>query len=530
MSRLADWLLESLPNSHSSEALLAESAAHLAEIVSADCCEVLLLADNGELVMAACSAAPEQAGRVRFDKTLGSVGHVLGVGQTMVVPEEQSSPEHTLNFPGYEDKHYASAIFVPHFVDRQPLGVIVIRRKMPWSPKIEEVREIERECHALFNGYRAYRSLTRTSEASSRVGAVTAVTHTISQSPYLEEILQLLVNLTAQQFGYRVCTVRLHDERADELVLRSTQAAMPEYQRKRAIKVGESIAGRVFELMQPIVISDVQAEESYIGHDLAQMQGLRSMACVPMAIEDRPIGVLTVYTDEVRDFAEGELLALMTIAKQAAFSIERAKLQVRHTLMQEMHHRVKNNLQQVVSLLRLQLHHKHYSTLEDAINDSIGRILSIASVHDLLSRDDLDRVGLKEIASSLVNHHKQMSQLSEQHINFEVRGDDVRLSMTQATQVALILNELVQNSLEHGLMGVAQGELHVTFESTEHDVTLWVANNGNPLPDKFGLTTHSHLGLQIVGNLARGLGGTFTLADKLGYAVAEVKFPRRGDD
>ncbi|HVL40450.1 MAG TPA: sensor histidine kinase, partial [Fimbriimonadaceae bacterium] len=214
------------------------------------------------------------------------------------------------------------------------------------------------------------------------------------------------------------------------------------------------------------------------------------------------------------------------LAKQAAVSIEHAKLQVRSTLMQEMHHRVKNNLQQVASLLRLQMRHSQYKTLEEALHDCLTRILAIASVHDLLSREDLDHVGLRSIAEALVQHQQHSLMLPDRHIGFQVRGDDVHLNMTQATQVALVLNELIQNAIEHGFEHTESGEIHVTVEERDGDIALWVSNNGDPLPGAFDPGVASHLGLQIVENLSRALGGKFKIGEVLGWTVAEVKFQR----
>ncbi|MCE9558491.1 MAG: GAF domain-containing protein [Armatimonadetes bacterium] len=372
----------------------------------------------------------------------------------------------------------------------------------------------------------AFRHLTALGIADSRVEAVSQVAANLAASPYLEEILQLLVHLTAQQFDYRVCTVRLLDEENQELVLRATQATVRAYRRKRAIKLGESIAGRVVQEKKTAMVRDVQADPDYIGHELAVEQGLRSMVCVPLTIQDRVVGVLTCYTHDVREFDATEIAALEAIARQAAVAIEHAKLQVRNTLMQEMHHRVKNNLQQVVSLLRLQMRHKHYKSIDEAITDSLSRILAIAAVHDLLSREDLDHVGIRSIAQSLVNHQLQSFIKPDKKIQFEVRGTDVRLNMTQATQIALVLNELIQNAVEHGFEIANEGDVHINVETIPEGVNVWVSNNGDPLPAGFDFQTSSHLGLQIVQNLVRGLGGQFVIEDRFKWAVAEVTFPR----
>jgi len=191
-----------------------------------------------------------------------------------------------------------------------------------------------------------------------------------------------------------------------------------------------------------------------------------------------------------------------------------------------MHHRVKNNLQQIASLLRLQMHHGGYRTLAEALEDCLARILAIAAVHDLLSREDLDHVGVVSIAETLVQHQTGSFIHPDKRIRFEVRGTDVGLNMTQATQLALVMNELIQNAVEHGFANSADGEIHINVEQNLEEVAVWVSNSGDPLPPDFDPSVASHLGLKIVDNLARGLGGRFKLNNILGWTVAEVKFPR----
>lgn len=141
-------------------------------------------------------------------------------------------------------------------------------------------------------------------------------------------------------------------------------------------------------------------------------------------------------------------------------------------------------------------------------------------------REDLDHVGIRSIAETLV-HHQQSSLLSpDRHIRFVVRGDDVTLSMNQATQISLVLNELIMNAIEHGFAKTEAGEIHINVEAPGEDVALWVSNNGDQLPDNFDPAKSSNLGLKIVDDLARSLGGRFLLNNRLGWTVAEVKFAR----
>lgn len=520
-------LHQALTRCGTEDELLTDLVQRAVELTDAETCDLFIRVQPNTLLLRASTIAPEYAGRVRLGRGVGITGQVLQSGAPMVIRRGFERHPHFANYPGIDEHGFESAVCFPILEEPgEPLGVALFRRRQPWTPGKTQMARIEAFCAEVSFLVRAFRTAFNAGSRVSRIGAVSEVASILTSSPYLEEILQLLVNITARTFDYRVCTVRLLDEGTNELVLRATQASMKAYQRKRAIKLGESIAGRAMEERRPISVMDVQIEEDYIGHDLAVEQGLRSMICVPLTIQERAVGVLTCYTGEVREFAEDEVKSLETIAAQAAVSIEHAKLQVRHTLMQEMHHRVKNNLQQVASLLRLQLRHGHYRSIEEATNDSLNRILAIATVHDLLSREDLDHVGVRSIAETLVAHQAQSFLSPDRQIEFRVRGEDVRLNMSQATQIALVLNELIQNAVEHGFKIAAVGEVHINVETTDGQVAIWVSNNGDSLPAGFDTQVASHLGLQIVANLSRGLGGTFRLSDVLGWTVAEVRFVR----
>ena len=531
------FLLQAIARSTSSESLLYEIVEELGQRGFADSCDIFEVFDRESLTLRASNVMPSMSNRFRLGKGKGISTLALETGKPIFIGKKAEQNPRYARFPGVEEGLYSAIATLPLIPSHQPMrtetqldkqhirGVLALKWYLPRSFSSHQKRGLIRLSSLIADALEAFSQAHSIGAQSNRLGALSKVSRTITSSPYLEEILQLLVNLTAQQFNYKVCSVRLLDEDRHELVLRATQAPAKAYQRKRAIKLGESFAGRAIAENRPIIVTDVQKEDDYIGHDLAEEQGLKSMICIPLTLGEKPVGVLSCYTSEIREFKLDEIAALETLAKQAAFSIEHAKLQVRDTLMQEMHHRVKNNLQQVASLMRLQLRHGEYKSLDVALNDTLARILAISSVHDLLSREDLDRVTIKSIAESLVQHQVSSLLLPDKHIAFEVRGDETTLNMNQATQVALILNELVLNAVEHGFNVSNEGEVHITIEEKEGDVSLWVSNNGDQLPANFDPVVASHLGLQIVENLARALGGKFKITDILGWTVTEIKFP-----
>lgn len=520
-------LYQILAHSQSLEELYTELAGWWLARTRGESCDILLR-ENGELLtLVASTMVPDQAHRIRLGKNIGLSGAAFTSNQPIFLSEAATSDPRFARYPNTEDHDFESEVILPLRTETgDAFGVVLVRKVEVWPLAATDKHELMEMARETSEAIAAWSNAFNAGTRINKLTAVSEVSRTITQSPYLEEILQLLVNLTAQQFNYKVCTVRLLDENRNELVLRATQAQVKAYQRKRAIKLGESIAGRAISEGRAVIVRDVQVDDDYIGHDLAVEQGLRSMICVPLSVQNKAIGVLSCYTNEVRDFPADEIKALETLAKQAAFAIEHAKLQVRTTLMQEMHHRVKNNLQQVASLLRLQMRHSNYKTLEEALSDCLSRILAISAVHDLLSREDLDHVGVRSVAETLVQHQQSSFVLPDRSVRFDVRGTDVRLNMTQATQLALVLNELILNAIEHGFEEKREGEVHVNVEEIDGEVSVWVSNSGDPLPDDFDPTRASHLGLKIVDNLARALGGKFRMSNVMGWTVAEVKFPR----
>ena len=511
--------------SRNEEQLLQEAATVVKESTDWDACDILITGPGNTLVLVASTLSPEYAGRFRLGPGRGTASRAFSSSEPVIVRSGlQSDPDYTVH-PGIPEPPYDAAFGMAMNDRKGPVGVLFLRRLESWTPTDEELEYLKAVVNDVAFALEVFRGGYDAAAIGDKLSVVSEVSRSIAASPYLEEILQLLVNLTAQRFRYKVVTVRLLDERRQELVLRATQATNKAYQRKEAIKLGQSIAGRVIENKKTMIVEDVQEDKDYIGHDLAREQGLKSMVCVPLLLHGRAVGVITCYTDRIRKFRAAEIAALETLAEQAAISIEHARLQVRNTLMQEMHHRVKNNLQQVASLLRLQKRQSYYKTLDEALEDSLSRILAIAAVHDLLSREDLDHVSIMTIAKSLVQHQQQSFMLPGKSISFTVTGEDGFLNTTQATQVALIINELLLNAVEHGFKVTDVGEIIIKVNVSGDAVALVVSNSGDPLPDDFD-QSKGRLGMQIMRSLSQALGGEFLLSMKDGLTVAELTFTR----
>ncbi|MHB1006267.1 MAG: sensor histidine kinase [Chloroflexota bacterium] len=206
------------------------------------------------------------------------------------------------------------------------------------------------------------------------------------------------------------------------------------------------------------------------------------------------------------------------------------ELKIKSTMIQEIHHRVKNNLQTIAALLRLQARRTGSPEVGDMLQQTIHRILSIAVVHEYLSYDESSIVNLREVTQRIINEATQGILDPDKRIRFVMDGGDVLLPAQQATSCALIVNELLQNAVEHGFANRSEGIVRVTVGEDDAAYRLQIADDGEGLAPGFNATRDGSLGLQIVRTLVReDLRGQFELVDGAGVR-AIVSFPKLGAD
>jgi GAF domain-containing protein len=152
------------------------------------------------------------------------------------------------------------------------------------------------------------------------------ISESIVSGRYLKEILQLIVTMTAEVTGSKICSILLLDQKSQELAIEATQSRSDDYLKKPNIKVGQSVSGRAIQEQRPIVVPDLSKDKSYRFPDIARREKVVSMVSVPMITGRRAIGVINVYTPEPRAFSDAEIKLLQAVANQAAVAIENTKL------------------------------------------------------------------------------------------------------------------------------------------------------------------------------------------------------------
>ncbi|NJP06407.1 MAG: GAF domain-containing protein [Chloroflexaceae bacterium] len=290
---------------------------------------------------------------------------------------------------------------------------------------------------------------------------------------------------------------------------------------------------------QPLAVLNAYQDERFPElAQVAQHEGFHSIFCMPLRAREHTIGSICLYTNQPHHFDYDQVRLLSTFADEAAIAIENARLYdesqralaVKSAMLQEMHHRVRNNLQTISALLAMQLRRLNSSSQDaQALRESVARIQSIAAVHNLLCREDVGVTTMAAVIRQVIESASTGLVSSEHPVQFDVLGDEVRVGSRDATVLALIINELISNALAHGL-STEGGCVEIEATINDDHVTVEVRDDGprHPRPPESSSGHGGGLGLQIIETLVSDdMGGSFELVPGDEWMRARVRFPRR---
>jgi NAD+ synthetase len=167
------------------------------------------------------------------------------------------------------------------------------------------------------------------------IEALTLISKAITSDQYLEDILRLIVMVTAEVMNSSVCSLWLLDEKEGVLRLRATQSIDQEYLKDRVLRVGEGVVGKVVAENRPYVVRNVLTDPFFKEKELARRMGLVSTLSMPMRVKDRVIGVINCHTSHPHVFSDLQMNVLTAVANQAAVAIEKTELMVQTKVIQE---------------------------------------------------------------------------------------------------------------------------------------------------------------------------------------------------
>ena len=187
-------------------------------------------------------------------------------------------------------------------------------------------------------------------------------------------------------------------------------------------------------------------------------------------------------------------------------------------VIKEIHHRVKNNLQTIASLLRIQKRRVDNPEVKKILDETINRILSIAITHEVLSQNGMDSLDIKTIIQLMYKNSFKNAIDKMKKIEFNITGDSFVISSDKATAVALVINELVQNAINYAFIGKNEGKIQVIIEKKTFYTKISVVDNGVGMDDS--KVRENSLGLMIVKKIVSDkLNGSFNLKSELGLGT-----------
>lgn len=475
-----------------------------AQVMGMDSCSIYLLdPTQNTLVLKATTGLNRDAiGQAYLRVGEGLTGWAVQQGQPLAVEDAARDPRFKF-LPETGETRFTSLLAVPLVNQGRVIGAINVQTEPQHRYNQDEIELLsligDLAAGALEKAILYERLQRRIAELSVLAEASKAATSSI----YLEDILGLIVEMAARTMNAKICSLVLFDEAGGELLIRARPNFSAEYVRRPARRPGEGIAGLVAQTGQPLAVLDVRTDPRYRDREQARRDGLCSLLAVPLVIRGRVMGVLRIYTGTPHEFTPEELELLTTLANQTALAIDNANLSVKAAVVQEMHHRVKNNLQTVAMFLRLQMSDPRVGGAREVLGESINRILSIAAVHEILSEKGLGMIDVKDLIGRVARATARNMAQPGQNIEVDVAGDPVQLPSQPATAVALVVNELVQNAMEHGFEDRAAGHVAIELHEGADRWSVEVRDDGAGLPPDFDLDTTDNLGLEIVKTLVR---------------------------
>jgi PAS domain S-box-containing protein len=414
--------------------------------------------------------------------------------------------------------------------NQQPMAAITIFQDITDRKKLES--SLEQKTRELDRMVREQQQqilrLTQMQEISAKVSALKTV----------QDVSREVLPAIAQMLGVEKCVLRLADSEMRKLEVIAPAFGLSDAQLASLpplpISRDDSPLMRCFWEDQLLMLNDVASDADAEPYRPLFLQiAVHSMLSLRLAAHGKPVGVLTVYDRlDGQPFTTQDAQLLRILASAIAIALDNARLyeSLRErndqlaTLLQEAHHRIKNNLAMITSLLSLEMSYGMDKSSAQICSSTIARVESIARVHALLTQETTRGVPVQPLIEQLVNSLVSTSLTPRQKIDVQCRIEPLQLPAREATALALVTSELVSNALRHGFAGRDTGCVRVELRRRNGDAVLEVVNDGHA-PATSTAPQRQGLGMRIVEALtSRDLRGTFAFAKKNGLTSATVQF------
>ncbi|MCB8988741.1 MAG: GAF domain-containing protein [Ardenticatenaceae bacterium] len=453
------------------------------EVMHVDSCTIYLLdPDSSTLRLRASTGLSRRAlGRATLQVGEGMTGYAVRTNQPVFAADAQENP-HFKQVVEAEEASYRSLLAVPLVIEDEPIGALNVQTLTTRQFSADEIEVLSLVGDLAAGALAKAQLYDKQRRQIEELHALAQISELVTSPQYLDDILDVVTEMAAQAMGAAVCSIFLLDESGEMLLLRSAKRTSSSYRPRPPLRLGEGVIGQVVLTGKLAYIPDVRVDERYLGAELAREEGLVSLLSVPLSVRERNIGALNCYTNEVVHFTDEQMRLFGTLANQTALAIENARLVTNAAIVREMHHRIKNNLQTVAMLMQLQIPDAERLDTRQVLETNIHRIRSIAAVHESLSEQGFRLVDVKDVVERITQATAESMLRPDQDVHIEVVGESLPLPSRAATALTLVVNELVQNALEHAFVDQKVGRVEVSLGRSPDEFIILVRDNGRGLP------------------------------------------------
>jgi len=508
---------------------LQQIARAVAEEMQADLCSIFLYDEaRRELILRATNGPrPDSGNQFSLRMGEGYSGWVADKGHPLIVEDACADDRFAYEAEAYAPEYHGLlSLPIIFFTVEKLEGVMSVQTRGPRVFTPEEVGFLEVVAGQLAMNIENGRLYEQTDEKLRRkvheLSTLHRVSAIIASTLDVEEVLQTIAMQAVHLSGAERSAIFELDEQTQELALLASYGLDSSARLSAAITVGQCCAGRAVQNGEPLTSIGCMHTDTgcFLRTSPDLLPDIQSVLCVPLKSRGKVRGVIAVFSGQRYSLSYEQMQLVITFANEATVALENARLYEetrrglasKSLLLQEMHHRVKNNLQTVAGILSLQQRHTKSAAVAHLLAESVNRIQGIAATHDLLSREDVGMATVEEIARKIASIASANLAPPEFRLRLSVSAERILVPSRQATILALVVNELVSNVFKHGFIRRGEGRILIGAAEQDSLVTLSIADDGPGLPNGFDAETSEGLGLSLVRTLVSAdLRGTFTL-------------------
>ena len=478
------------------------------EIMGVDSCAIYLLdADEMTLRLRASTGLARRAlGLATLQVGEGMTGYAVVQNRPVYAADAQHDP-HFKWLEDTEERRFRSLLAVPLVLNERPSGALNVQTAAPRDYSAEEIDALALVADLAAGALVKARLYDRQRRQLEELRTLAEVSEAITSPQYLDQILDVVTELAARTVGATSCAIYLLEHAGED----EDAGGAPVFANPSGAPLPEAALAAVVASGRPFVA------------DRLTEAGGAALLAVALAVQERVIGVLACLAPPGHEFSDGQQTLLTTLANQTALAIENARLVTSAAVVREMHHRIKNNLQTVAMLMQLQLPDADRLETRAVLLTNIHRIRSIAAVHEILSEQGFRLVNVRAVLERIAQTTMTGMGRPHQAVAIAVHGDNLLLPSRAATALAVVVNELVQNSLEHAFVGRDTGQIDISLARAPGALLVVVRDDGVGLPDELPRS----LGLEIAEALvADDLRGELQFVRRPNGAEVRIRLPR----